>query len=176
MKKVFLAALLFLLSACTGDFSQRIENAARLAWVDYGRVESAPSSRGCALSPINWRGEHVALLLSLRRDMWNMFSVEIQRHIMNQFGMRLAQRGADVVDATFAQYEMRINPVIFGYSVSFRIIVLNRMKKPVAHSFVQYRLETPWLDLTERVRGELIETMVLNAFIGLCAGPPAWQW
>ncbi len=95
---------------------------------------------------------------------------------MNQFGVRLAQRGANIVDSSSAKYEMWIHPLIQHDLVFFQITVLDRTKRPVAHNITPHRLETPWLRLTERVKGELIETMVLNSFVRLCAGPPSWQW
>lgn len=170
-----LSLLLVPLSGCV-DISQRLENAARLAWVDYDRVESAPPSGRCSLSPINWEGERVAIVLVLRSDMWGMFSKEAQRHIRRQFDVRLAQRGAIVVDSSLANYEMRVLPHIQYDLVFFQITVLNRDKRPVAYNLAQHRLETPWFRLTERVKGELLETMILNAFVRLCAGLPSWQW
>lgn len=175
MRKNLLIISLFLLSGC-GDFSQRLENAARLAWVDYDRLQSAPPSGQCSFSPINWNGEQVRLVLVFSQNTRPMFSEMIQNHLMGQFGARLAQRGARVVDLSLATYEMRIRPLIQHDLVFFQITVLDRVKRPVAYNLARHHLETPWLRLTERVKGELIETMALNAFVGLCAGPPSWQW
>lgn len=175
MKKFFSIFGLSLLFGCTGDFSQRLENAARLAWVDYDRVQTPPPSGQCSLSPINWNGEWVVLRLVVRKDMWGMFGENVQRHIMREFGTRLTQQGANVVSVS-ASYEMRVAPFVQGDLVFFQITVLDAWKRFVAYSFSEYRLETPWFRLTERVKGQLIETMTLNAFVRLCAGHPSWQW
>lgn len=163
-----------LLIGCV-DLSQRLENAARLAWKDYDRVESAPPRSQCSLSPINWEGERVAVVLILRGYAQHLVSEQMQRHIRQQFNVRLQQRGA-LVDSGSAVYEMRVQMFIEHDLVFFPITVFNQNKRPVAYHLAQHRFETPWFRSTERVKGELIETMALNAFVRLCAGPPSWQW
>ncbi|MBI4224851.1 MAG: hypothetical protein HY617_00825 [Candidatus Sungbacteria bacterium] len=175
MKKLSLIISLCIFG-CTPELSQQFENAARLAWVDYGRVESAPPSGQCSLSPINWRGERVALLLVLRRDMLGDFSEEMQHHIMRQFNTRLVQRGAVMADLSSATYQMRVSPFIRGELAIFQITVLDSFKRPVAYNLTKHHLATSWSGLTERVQGELIGTMALNAFVRLCVGSPSWQW
>lgn len=176
MRRIAFIISSLLLFGCTADFSQKLENAARLAWVDYDRVQAAPPSGQCSFSPINWNGERVALVLVFSQNTRPMFSEMMQHHLMRQFGVRLAQRGASVSDSSSAMYEMRIRPLIQYDLVFFQITVLDRHKRPVAYNLAQHRLETPWLRLSERVKWELIETMALNAFVRLCAGPPRWQW
>ena len=177
MKKVLLSSFLLsiLLFGCTqGEFSQRLEDAAN-SWKDRYRVQGSPSNQQCPSLSINWVGERVALVLSR-----SMFSQEIQRQIVVQFGMRLEQRGAFIVDAPSAAYEMRIRPFVQSFVqgdvVAFQITVLNRAKRPVAYKFSQYILETPWLRLRYDKQRELINTMTLSAFVELCAGSPSWQW
>lgn len=177
MRKLFFVVSLLLLSGCV-DFSQRLENAARLAWVDYDRVQTPPPSGRCSLSPIDWRGERVAVVLILhgQAPRLDLVSQQMRLHIVRQFHMRLVQRGAVVVDSHSVRYEMRIHAFLHHDFFSFEITVLDGAKRPVAYNMARHGLETPWQYLSERVQGELVETMALNSFVGLCAGSPRWQW